>query len=465
MAAPSHSGSEALPRYTREVDQAGRPRNGGPGKPQGVMVESSHLNDLRRKLYECTQLSAEAINPKDMKRWHVDVFQGEHDPMLDIVEHLEWSESPGVLGLSGGSGVGKTTELMRLREYLWERSKTVVIRVGYEDYSSLSSPPDITDFLLSIVGGLEEESRKLGLLGSSYLAQLENDSFMAMLKRLRLEPEIAFGGVKVKASLHEDESFRKTLREHLKGQVSQLVHEVRAFAGLIVSSILSNAPGAQRVLMIVDSTERLNAPASAEEEMRRAVKNLFIHHAESLSFPCLSTLYLVPAWLTISDGGSIRFPVFGFPAVRCYRRDGEIDEGGVQTLTRMVVARMPEVVDFIGADHLRAVCIMSGGIPRVLFQILRAVARVARRTETLPVSDFLIQTAIDSVRQDYLAISKEAVEGLRSIRETRSVDGLDQGTLDLLGRYFQATVVVQLANGEKWFMLHPLMERRLALIS
>ena len=63
------------------------------------------------------------------------------------MERILWSETGAVaLGVAGGSGVGKTTQLYRLIDELWDNHRIVGIRVGYEDYSSLSSPPDITDF-------------------------------------------------------------------------------------------------------------------------------------------------------------------------------------------------------------------------------------------------------------------------------------------------------------------------------
>jgi len=79
--------------------------------------------------------------------------------------------------------------------------------------------------------------------------------------------------------------------------------------------------------------------------------------------------------------------------------------------------------------------------------LLKEVAGRARRSVSAPVDESVIRTALDSVRQDYLAISMEAAAVLRSIDETKSVDGLRQDDLVQLGRYFQALVVLQVA---KW---------------
>ena len=108
---------------------------------------------------------------------------------------------------------------------------------------------------------------------------------------------------------------------------------------------------------------------------------------------------------------------------------------------------------------------MSGGVQRVLFLLLKEVAGRARRANSLPIDKAIIKTALDSVRQDYLAITIEAAPALDLIDRTKTVDGLVEADLAKLGRYFQALVVLQVANGEKWFTIHPLMRQRLEAVA
>jgi hypothetical protein len=122
---------------------------------------------------------------------------------------------------------------------------------------------------------------------------------------------------------------------------------------------------------------------------------------------------------------------------------------------------MPDIETFIAKEDLEELYRVSGGVHRILFVLLKEVAARARGAQTLPVSSTIIKTAIDSVRQDYLAISMEAAAGLRLIDKTKAVDGLSQDDLERLGRYFQALVVLQVSNGEKWFTIHPLIRQRL----
>jgi len=429
-------------------------------------AHSERLADLRRRLYQCTELRAEAIDDSDRRRWLVDVFADEDDPILEIIEKITWSEGGAIaLGVAGGSGVGKTTQVYRLIDKLWEDERIVGIRVGYEDYSSLSSPPDITDFLLSIVGGLAEEARALGRLPPDWDEEQLEQRILGLLRRLRFEPEMTAGPIKVKASLRDDESFRRRLREHLAGQVAQLVRETRSFASSIVTDISRHTGECRGVVLIVDSTERLSAPASAEADMQAAVRNLFIQNGENLRFEDLHTIYLLPPWLPISDGGALRLDTVMFPTIRVADRDGSDAEAGVALLDQIVHKRMPDIGEFIVQSDLHELYRMCGGIQRVLFTLLKEVAGRARRATSLPIEQSIIRTALDSVGQDYLAITVEAAPALRRIDDTKSVDGLEEQALTQLGRYFQALVVLQVANGEKWFTIHPLMRQRLNAIS
>ncbi len=395
----------------------------------------------------------------------MDVYADEDDPVLEIIEKITWCEQgAGAMGLAGGSGVGKTTQIYRLIDLLWQEHRIVAVRIGYDDYSSLSSPPDITDFLLSLVGGLANEALRLGFLPEDWDEQALQHRLLAVLKRLRVAPELTLGPVAITASLRDDDSFRKRLREHLAGQVAQLVQEVRDFVSALVSGIKSQVADCRAVVMVVDSTERLSAPASAEAEMQMAVRNLFIQHAENLSFDDLHAVYLLPPWLPITDGGALRLDTVVFPTVRVARRDGSDELSGLDLLHEIVKRRMPDVEELIAPDDLRELYRMSGGVQRVLFTLLKEVAARARRAPAPPVPSSIIETALDSIRQDYLAVTIEAAPALLAIDASKGVDGLRQEDLQQLGRYFQALVVLQVANGEKWFTIHPLMRKRLAAV-
>jgi len=129
-------------------------------------------------------------------------------------------------------------------------------------------------------------------------------------------------------------------------------------------------------------------------------------------------------------------------------------------MDEVVRRRMPDIEELISGEDLRRLMLASGGVQRALFQLLHAVARRARGAAILPLPNEIVSSAIDTMREDYLAVTVEAAPWLARIQQTNGLDGLPAQALASLGAYFQAMVVLQFANGTKWYAIHPLMRER-----
>jgi hypothetical protein len=437
------------------------------------VVDRKRLEELRSTLYKVTPLRAEDLEPGELERngWFVDVFAAAanplaspDDPILDIADQIAWSDRALMIGLTGGTGVGKTTQLGRLAKVLWGEHRIACVTVDYGEFSELSSPPDVTDFLLSVVGGFAQRAAEQGFLPEDWDRQTIGASLLGILQRLKV-PGLKIGveggpEITVQDLLSEDETFRARLRKHLASRVSEVIREIREYAGEIVGAILEHVEGSENVALVVDSTEKLAAPGSSQERMQTAVRNLFVQNGDNLAFPEIHTIYLVPPWLPVSDGGALRMSLCQFPAVRVERRGGGDDDQGLDLMCQIIRLRMPDIEELIEPNDLRRLCLMSGGVQRVLFQLLHAVARRARSTPKLPVPPELVDSAIETIREDYLAVTIEAAPWLARIQDTNGLDGLPRAALASLGDYFQAMVVLQFANGTKWYAIHPLMRER-----
>jgi len=262
-----------------------------------------------------------------------------------------------------------------------------------------------------------------------------------ILKRLNM-PDIelsvaAAGAITVQDLLSQDESFRARVRSHMHGRVSEVIQEVRRYAGEIAGTIMEHVDGCAGVALVVDSTEKLAAPGSGQEQMHAAVRNLFVQNGDNLAFTEIHVVYLVPPWLPISDGGALRMPLCQFPAIRIEQPGGEPapDEIGVGLMDEVLRVRMPEIEEFIAADDLRTLYGMSGGVQRVLFRLLHTVAGRARGATSLPVATEIVTSAIETIREDYLAVTVEAAPWLARIQETHGLDGLPMQALASLGAY------------------------------
>lgn len=441
------------------------------------MVDRQRLEYLRSTLYKVTPFRAEDLAPRELEDngWYVDVFRPAadgspvDDPILDIVDRIAWSDRAVTIGLTGGTGVGKTTQIGRLQDILADEHRIACVAVDYGMFSELSSPPDVTDFLLSLVGGFARAARERDFLPADWDKAKVGRRMLDILKRLNM-PDLGVGlpgggSITVQDLFSQDESFRARVRAHMQGRVSEVVQEVRTYAGEIASAIVAHVNDCAGVALVVDSTEKLSAPGSGEQDMDRCVRNLFVQNGANLAFPEIHTIYLVPPWLPVSDGMALRMPLCQFPAIRVEQRGGAQrapDELGLALMDELLRVRMPEIDELIATDDLRTLYRMSGGVLRVLFQLLHAVAGRARGATTLPVSRRVVESAVETIREDYLAVTVEAAPWLARIQATSRLDGLPATALAALGSYFQAMVVLQLSNGTKWYAIHPLMRERVA---
>jgi len=106
---------------------------------------------------------------------------------------------------------------------------------GHGEFNELSSPPDVTDFLLSVVGGFALQASRGGFLPDNWDRPSIGRRMLDILKRLNM-PDIelsvaAAGAITVQDLLSQDESFRARVRSHMHGRVSEVIQEVRRYAG------------------------------------------------------------------------------------------------------------------------------------------------------------------------------------------------------------------------------------------
>ncbi|HSN99337.1 MAG TPA: hypothetical protein VLS89_13670, partial [Candidatus Nanopelagicales bacterium] len=104
-------------------------------------------------------------------------------------------------------------------------------------------------------------------------------------------------------------------------------------------------------------------------------------------------------------------------------------------------------------ESLERLILMSGGNIR---DLLRILGEVIRRGKVLPVSEAVVEDAINQMRTEFLPIADADAEWLAHIAETHepalgSVDRLPD-----LARFFDTHVVLCYRNGPEWYDVHPL---------
>lgn len=393
---------------------------------------------------------------------YVRIYEGEsasgRDPVELLAEAIRFSAGQSIQLLSGFRGTGKTTELKRLASVLLREGYHVVF-LDMDDYLNMSTPVDISDFLMAVAGAFGEalkapEHADEDLRSEGYWARA-----VTFLTKTKLAlPEMSASGIKL--NLKNDESFKQKLQKHLEGHIGAMVADVRKFFEECVKALRARHGDEAEVVVIVDSVEHLRGTLTNAGRVQESVEILFSAHAEKLALPYVHLVYTVPTYLkALSMGIGMQYGLGAvpiFPAIKIHdRREGLVHAPGVEALKKIVAARKSDYPRLLGPtdELLERLILMSGGNIRDLLRLLR---EVIRRAKVLPASESVVEDAIDQMRTEFLPISEEDAQWLALIAENHGAELDSVKRLPDLARFFDTHVVLCYRDGPEWYDVHPL---------
>ncbi len=419
-----------------------------------------------RKFYN--RLADRPLEPDDpFYEPFVETMDSEGDPIADLATRILWSEAASVNLLSGQRGSGKSSELRRLRKILRDEGCEVFL-CDMRDYMNLTTPVEITDFLMSVMGALNEEVHQ------TYREDIARESYWTRLieflttdvniKDLKFETGFAGSKVGLTASLKDDPSFKSRLQEHLRGYVARLVQQAHEFATEVVDLIRKRHDDPdKKAIMIIDSVEQIRGVGSEAEDVYKSVENLFSAHADSLHLPLLHVVYTIPPYLTplapglgrILGGGT----VCSLPSVHIQDRKRQPDEDGLEIMARIVNRRYGTWRQIFTWEQLQRMALATGGDLRDFFRLAKdcLVKASAMRDMTLPLQDTVIENAENHLRRDMLPIAAEDAAWLHRIAVSKKPELGSITELPRLARFFDTHLVLNYRNAEDWYDIHPLL--------
>ena len=178
----------------------------------------------------------QSLDPSDGR--YVPLYENpalaDEDPVALLADAIEWT-SGSVQLLSGYQGTGKSTELKRLKARL-EQSGYLVFLCDVEDYLNLSTPIDVSDFLMVVAGmfgeAADEFLKAKGCNADGGFWERIHD-FLKQTKVEAVELSAALGtngaSVGIKANLKSSPAFKQRLQEHMAGHLGAFVSAVREF--------------------------------------------------------------------------------------------------------------------------------------------------------------------------------------------------------------------------------------------
>ena len=326
-----------------------------------------------------------------------------------------------------------------------------------EDYLNLSTPVDVSDFLMAVAGSFDDAIREehegaLGSLTSPW------EALAGLLTGLEIEG-VSVSAVGLKASLKSDPTFKERLQETMAGHLGTLVSEVRKFCVSRVAALRAHTDDPDRkVVLLLDSMEHIRGTFANAAAVQSSVETLFAGHAEKLRIPDMHVIYTVPPYL------KVRYPSIGelydedgleiLPSFKLHKRDGTPIEQAYRAFEQ-VVRKRGDWQRLLGEDNkvLHRLIRNSGGHLRDLFRMLAAVTLRARN---LPVPERVVDTAIDRRRAEFLPIPNDDARWLAAVCRTHKAGLQSLQELPSLARFFDTHLVLCYRNGDEWYDVHPL---------
>lgn len=384
------------------------------------------------------------------------------DPIEEIATEIDWLEGGGVCLFTGQRGTGKSTELKRLKKRV-EEMGAIVFYVDLSEYVLLTKEIEISDFLVSVAGAMSEQVEKT--YGESPGDRSYWERFRSFLQSEVKVEEATFklAGVDIKASLRTDPDFKHRVQEAARGHVARLVADAHQFLAEAVSFVRQRKGQADlKVVLLIDSVERIRGVGSEAMAVYESVRNLFFGHAESLRIPLLHVVYTIPPYLSVLAAGA--GTLMGGAATRrlasthIFReRSRDADDAGLALLRRVVAARYPGWERIFSPEALDQLALSSGGDLREYFRLLRLCLPAVRDDAQLPLTAEAIKHAENSARNEMLPIPAEHLTWLKRIAQTHDTCLARDVDLPTLAHFLDNRLVLNYRNGSDWYDVHPLL--------
>jgi len=386
----------------------------------------------------------------------------ETDAVEEIATELDWQEGGGVCLFTGQRGTGKSTELKRLKKRLEDMGASVFY-VDLSEFMLLTKEVEISDFLISVSGAMSEQLQTL------YQASPGNRSYWDRLTSF-LDTKVEFKelgikapGFDIKASLKSDPDFKSRVQQAARGHVAQLVQDAHGFLAEAVNFVrLREADANRKVVLLLDSVERIRGVGSEAMAVYESVRNLFFGHAQHLKVPLLHIVYTIPPYLSILAAGA--GSLMGGAATRrlvsthiFMDRSRVADPGGLAVLRRVIAARYPTWATLFDADAIDKLALSSGGDLREFFRLIRLCLPAVRDDAQLPLSAAAVKPAEEAARREMLPIPAEHLTWLKRITESHDTCLDKDADLPTLAHFLDNRLVLNYRNGSDWYDVHPLL--------
>lgn len=435
-----------------------------------TMTSFSDANSDITRLYQACE-PQESLKPDDPRWVNFDDVRGEDNVVERINRSLRRASShrPDFKLFTGHRGVGKTSELLRLKGLLehTEPGKPGFLVVFCDVSEQLDvNDLDFPDLLVFLAAEIQRQLTGIGLQGfspsSTYLKNVWADIRNMLSAEVEMrEVEVNAGFGKLAVELRNRPGSRQLLRDVVEKHSTSLLDAVNDLLGQAI--VAARTSGRLGLVLIVDGLDKL---------VRRQLPNgsnthdrLFIDRSEQLAALRVHTVYTVPISLIYSPRfgqlqqaiGEHCVPVSMIRLRPSRSKPVATDSAGMLKMFEMVQKRCDSAeVDFEHAfDQLETLSYlveMSGGHPRHLMMFLQAACN---ELDELPIRRQAAEKAVRRYANTLLReVPDDAWVSLKRFAQPQTdicKDDLHQLMLFLL-------FVFEYMNSEMWYEINPVLK-------
>lgn len=305
--------------------------------------------------------------------------------------------------LFGHIGCGKSTELLHLAKKLGPGKKLYVVAVDILnelDRNNLQYADVLMALAKALIQRLQDDQISLpdeavdGLRAWFVEHVKTEDRAQELVAQLEtgatLETGLPFFGklfAKFTAAAKTNATYKESLRNVIRNTFTQFSEAFNCFLRA-AETALATAGKAQRVLFVIDSTDKLSAADT---------KRFFIDDSEQLLAIEALILYTAPLSLKYDGTPLGKIDDLVLPVIKLRERDGQDHAAGREAMRAMLLKRASDTV-FADDSLINKLVEFSGGHPREMLRLLKLCCEFAEGEQ---IDDGAVESAIKSLSSDY----------------------------------------------------------------
>lgn len=345
---------------------------------------------------------------------------------------------------TGHRGVGKSTELLRLKEHLEENNFFVVYFAANDEDIDIEDT-EYADILLACTKHLVQTIKlkdKNPLKALSNWLRQRAQSFQDLLltklsfEDLTLEQQVS-QFAKITATLKAQPDNRREIRDRINANAPSLLEALNQF---IVAAKKSLPKNRRDLVLIVDNLDRIVERQKAENQPSNYDEIFIKRHEQMRGLQC-HVIYTVPIAMVYSERCTQLQNNFDetdvLPMIMVSDRNNQPNERGLQKFREIIAKRIAQVTldgdATIGenlaqnletevldsTETLEKLCLMSGGHVRLLMQMMQ---KALDWTDELPISQRSVRIAIEEAKDYYRnTIFEHQWEILRQVADSKTI--------------------------------------------